>query len=146
MKKRKQAKDWYISATHFLTAGFILPLLINLIAGLVLSLLGIKSIVLISIIATGIWVLAIWLGVMYSANYLKKTYIIRDKDVIAKLSTIYYIVFRFSFIVIGFLSAIELTMFEILFEIVNSVFVIVLFYLFSEKYIVATEALSGQKD
>jgi len=40
VKEKKPAKDWYIGATHWLTASFVVPLIFTSIGGFVLGFLG----------------------------------------------------------------------------------------------------------
>ncbi|OGG50135.1 hypothetical protein A2763_01160 [Candidatus Kaiserbacteria bacterium RIFCSPHIGHO2_01_FULL_54_36] len=97
---QKVSKDWYIAATHYLTAGFAIPFLIsaaftlatipfigmdengNLVNGNAQTFMYFAPII-VGIIAT-------WFGVMYSSRFLKKRYVIPDANRIIKLSTIYF--------------------------------------------------------
>ncbi len=83
MKERKKSSNWYMAATHYLTAGFAIPFVIGLVATLLVR-VGLSTFfsvpLLLTIFLLVIGVLSIWLGTMYSANYLKKAYIIDDKD------------------------------------------------------------------
>ncbi len=96
MKKRKKSANWYVAATHYLTAGFVVPFFVFLVSSLALIPLVASLDLLILEIATlvGMIFLSIWLGVMYSARYLRKAYIIDEeaKRKVVKLSTIYFAV------------------------------------------------------
>ncbi|MDB5204135.1 MAG: hypothetical protein JWP09_163 [Candidatus Taylorbacteria bacterium] len=92
MKEKKVSPDWYIAATHWLTAGFVVPFLLALVLGIPLAIiLGKDNITLLSLSFVVINVLSVWLGVMYSAKYLAKTYIIKDSNQIAILATVFLV-------------------------------------------------------
>lgn len=146
MKEKKEAKDWYIAATHWLTAGFVMPFLVNLVIGFaIFPLLNLESGILTLIISLVSAVLAIWLGVMYSANYLRKRYIVRDKNKVIVSATIYLFVLRVGYNIYYFWGAEKINITEVVFEAIGIILVVVLFYLFSKKYIKEdTENLVGQ--
>jgi len=92
-KEPKKSAVWYIAATHYLTAGFAIPLIIGIalaftVQPFVTSEIAFRALSLVTIIV------ALWLGVMYSARYLKKAYIITDPAKVVKLSSLYFIVIR----------------------------------------------------
>lgn len=141
---RKKSADWHIAAIHYLTTGitylvlgipFGLLLIIFLRATggflpnlahsqllLQLTILGIRTVEL------GLWLLPLWIAVIYSANFLKKRYIIRDKNKIVNLSTTYQVVIT----VIGWV------LFHIRFSFYNAVMALlitIVFYLASKEYI-----------
>jgi len=126
---RKQSANWYIAATHYLTAGFVVPLLIIFIFGLFIGFLPVLPPVLMYLLYSVVMVLAIWLAVIYSANFLKKKYIIKDKSKIVNLSTIYLVV-------VGIIGLV-LQGFSILSIVVLAVMAVV-FYFGSKRYIEET--------
>jgi hypothetical protein len=131
---KKHSANWYIAATHYLTAGFVIPLLVMFIFGIVLGFLSVLPTVILTLLYAGIMALAIWLATSYSANFLKKQYIIKDKDKIVNLSTIYLIV----------LGTINLVLqFSVLSIILLAVMAVV-FYLGSKRYIEETPEVSEQ--
>ena len=85
-KELKQSNKWNIAATHYLTAGFAMPILISIAVDLLFTVPG-------PFIIISSWLFSIFIGVVYSASYLNKTYIIEDVKTIAKISTIYNFVF-----------------------------------------------------
>ena len=136
MKERKQSSSWYIAATHYLTAGFAIPLVVNIIAAFtVIPLFGSTGSPIVVFAGTlAIGLVAIWFGVMYSVNYLKKTYIILDPKRIVKFSTAYLVVVLggvliFSQIVQG------LTIGGIILAAINFVVVVTVFNFASTKYL-----------
>ena len=91
MKEKKQSKNWNIAATHYLTAGFAIPFIINLVLGFpITTLIGEDNQTLLTFTTSIIWIFGIWPGVIYSANYVNKTYIIKNSGNIVKLATIYF--------------------------------------------------------
>jgi len=123
---RKSSANWYIAATHYLTAGFVIPLLIMFIFGLFIGFLPVLPAALMYILYSVVMAIAIWLATIYSANFLKKKYIIKDKNKIVNLSTVYLAV-------IGIIGLV-LQSFSVL-NIVVLVVEAVVFYLASKKYI-----------
>ncbi len=139
MKEKKQSKDWYLAAIHWLIAGFAMPFLLILILGIPATLIiGIDNIVLLKVIMSAIWILSLWLGVIYSAKYLAKTYIIKNSDNIVKIAAIYLAVFGGGFRLIGFskgntpASIIDLGFFVV---------EVAIFYILSKKYVKNTEEI-----
>lgn len=140
MKERKKSANWYIAATHYLTSGFAIPFLIALVITFIVILLpALKTAVLTFLFRLiVINILAIWLGVMYSARYLKKTYIIENEVNIVNLSTTYLVVLNVVYIlfqvfygkIIG--SAITYTFIKFIVR-------AILFYVFSRRYLADTE-------
>ena len=151
---KKQSSNWYIAATHYLTAGFVAPLLLGFLASFLASIIPLFTAGIGEVLFGFIFlVLAIWLGVMYSARYLKKTYVItsENKQRIVSLATIYFVVLRLISYMCGFLSIITKIRIgigmitEILLNIL--VFVVisgVLFYYLSRKYITEDSAVTNQ--
>lgn len=91
MKPKKEVSAWYAAATFYLTAGFVMPLIFGLIYGFIISpLVGVGT--LDTILAIVFALLGIWVGIMYSARYIRKAYVIKDKNKIVNLATIYLVV------------------------------------------------------
>ncbi|MBI2053897.1 MAG: hypothetical protein HYT36_00995 [Candidatus Staskawiczbacteria bacterium] len=151
---KKQSPNWYIAATHYLTAGFVPPLLLGFLASFIASIsplfiAGISKVLFGFIFL----VLAIWLGTMYSAKYLKKTYVItsESKQRIVNLATFYFIVLRLIFYIYGFLlimTKIRISGGTIADFLLNIFIFIavggVLFYYLSRKYITEDSAITNQ--
>ncbi|TAK57411.1 hypothetical protein EPO17_02015 [Patescibacteria group bacterium] len=92
MKEKKASAEWYIAATHWLTAGFAIPFVLTLVLSVPLIVLLSKygnSNYLVGTVVALINILGIWLGVIYSSKYLDKTYIIKDANKIINLATLY---------------------------------------------------------
>lgn len=136
MKEPKKSANWYIAATHFLTAGFAIPLIGSLIFGFIIAplLVRIDSVLLVAASSLIITALAVWFGVMYSARYLKRTYIIEDKGKIVRFSIAYLIVLSIGFLLLQIFLGKPGDM-DILFNISNLGLRAVLFYVASNKYI-----------
>ncbi len=84
-KSPKISSKWNIAATHYLTAGFAMPIIINLLVGIIFDNPG-------NIIVIGSWLLGIIAGVIYSARYVRKTYIIKDVVAISRITVLYNVV------------------------------------------------------
>ena len=143
MKQKKQSSNWYIAATHYLTAGFAIPLIIGLIAAFTLFPLlektGSEILVILSNIV--LLVLSIWFGVMYSARYLRSTYIIQNPKPIINISTIYMVVLVTIFLIIQILIKNTVGI-NILYDSVFFGVRVALFYIASSKYIGISETNS----
>ncbi len=148
---KKQSSNWYIAATHYLTAGFAVPLLLGFLASFLALMIpfftaGIGKVLFEFILL----VLGLWLGVMYSARYLKKIYIItsKNKQRIVNLATIYFVVLRLIFYIYGFLLIIAKIRISggIITDLLLNILVFVvisgaLFYYLSRKYITEDPAI-----
>jgi hypothetical protein len=127
---RKQSPNWYIAATHYLTAGFVIPLLAMLALGLLFSsVLQAVPPILMNLIYLIVIALIVWMATIYSAKFLKKKYLIKDKNKIVNLSTLYLVC-------VGIIS-LALQGFPP-WSIVDSIVMAVVFYLASKKYIEET--------
>jgi hypothetical protein len=127
---RKRSANWYIAMTHFLTAGFIMPFLLFFVFGLLFgNALRTISATLMHLIDLTVTVLVVWIATIYSANFLKKKYIIEDKNKIVNLSTLYLVCMSIISLLLRGFS---------LWSIVNLIVMIVVFYLASNKYIEET--------
>lgn len=96
-KERKASATWYIATTHYLTAGFAIPFIANLAIGFILAPLfgpGTLTTLALSLV---IGAAAVWFGVVYSASFLEKTYIIPDSKRVITLATTYYAVLNILF-------------------------------------------------
>ncbi len=140
MKERKKSANWYIAATHYLTSGFAIPFLIALVITFIVILLpALKTAVstfLFRLIVINI--LAIWLGVMYSARYLKRTYIIKNKVNIVNLSTTYLVVLNIVYILFQVFYG-KIIGNAITYTFIKFIVRAILFYVFSRRYLVDTE-------
>jgi len=140
MKERKKSSNWYIAATHFLTAGFAPSFLVNIAVSIIVRSLNITSPIILYPVGIISCLLAIWVGVLYSANYLKKTYIIEKKESIVNLSSVYYVLL--GIVAMGFIiftSGKGGGLFSIVYSIVFITIQIALFYFLSMKYVSNTE-------
>jgi hypothetical protein len=98
-REPKSISNWYVAATHYLTGGFVVPALVSGIVGFGLnSLTKTENSFLSTLIGFIISILALWIGVIYSKNYLQRTYIISDWVRIVNLSAIYYLIANYFFI------------------------------------------------
>jgi len=131
-KPKKESKTWYLSATHLLTSIITIPLLLLTIPNYLAFGSGNQFFMdLVYILYTP----SIWIGVIYSANYINKKYIINDKSKIVKLSTIYLIgLFVFGFI-LTIMDKNIMTYYRMLFIVVLNVITVIGFYLLSNKFI-----------
>jgi len=97
-KNKKEVKDWYISATHYLTSGFIIPFFVGLLAFVIIFYTaGEENFPKFVLPLSFLWLVSLWFGVIYSSKYLEKTYIIKNSDKIINLSTLYFLIIVFSF-------------------------------------------------
>jgi|GEM_PF-3235679 len=160
MEDKKESTNWKIAVIYYLIGGLIVPSLaamaIAAFAGFITSIAivsGAKYFFLSSLstkpgivpVMVILNIFIIWLGVRYCAGYLKKKYIIKDVGSIIKTATIYMIVVNGTWALIDFglkiSKGIQLVDITALF---NSVLGIILFYIFSKKYIQNTEIASSQ--
>lgn len=147
-KQPKTARTWYIAATHYLTAGFVIPLLggiaFSILAAYIVGRWGYLGFnpATFSIIFTALHTLVaaalIWGGVVYSSRYLLKRYIIPDASVVIRLATIYMIVLFLVFFIINITWPDPLyppTAIDLIIEFVNIVVLTAVFYFASKKYV-----------
>lgn len=136
---KKQSAIWYIAATHYLTAGFAIPFVGGLVLGFVhyYALPTPNDLVTLSMKALESVILT-YLGVMYGAKYVNKTYVITDASKIVKLSTKYFVslsVFWWA-LTFFFLSQLpEVSSAIVSIGVATTVASIVVFYFASKKYI-----------
>lgn len=111
--EKKQAADWYLTLVHCSIAGFVVPFLIMLAVVLVTfpfiafdsngNFINLTTNIIVSIAMSLIGAVAIWLGVRFSAKYLKRKYVFTNPRRILNLSTTYFVGI---WIAVGFLSAV----------------------------------------
>jgi hypothetical protein len=91
MSAKKEKADWYIAGVHMITAGFAIPIIFGLAyIFVVVPFLGIDiETPLGFVIGETIGLAIIYLGVWYSAEYIKRTYIFPNPMRIVNLSTLY---------------------------------------------------------
>jgi hypothetical protein len=136
MKERKKSANWYIAATHYLTSGFAIPFLIALAITFIVNLLPVLK----TAVSTFFFrlivinILAFWLGVMYSAGYLKRTYIMENGVKIVNLSTAYLVVLNVAYILFQVLSG-KMIGSAITYTLIQFIVSATLFYVFSRKYL-----------
>lgn len=144
MSERKQSASWYIAATHWLTSGFVIPLLFTLAISLILGLIFGKSLenktTLITFASIIYSPLIYWLGIIYSARYINKKYFIKDGGEIAILSTLYLVVVGGGYRLFKIINGSPLTI-----EHLGFLLVVIIFYIASKKYI-HTTAITAQQN
>lgn len=148
---QKKSSNWYIAATHYLTAGFAIPFVIGLIASFLIragASVFLTAPLLLTLFLLLVRVLAIWLGTKYSANYLKKAYIIENKDKVVNLAVIYFFVLNLVYVFIqiaggiGFVEKVSGA--DMAYSLVSMIVAGFLFYVFSKRYVKTTEASATQ--
>jgi hypothetical protein len=132
MKEKKKLSNVWIAVTHDIIVGIIFTL-INVAAAFILV-LSIKSVSSLSIALSVVKIIAIWLGVMFSAYYLKKTYIIENKNKIVNLATIYVVVVDGANSLLQIFNG-KIVGIDIVFFLAGLILMFLLFYVFSLKYI-----------
>lgn len=145
---KKQSDDWYIAATYFLTVGMTMigiSVLFSIVDIILTALFPEINVLAQNNILSLIYIiikkiLVIWLGVIYSAKYLTKTYVIKNVKNIVILATI-YAVFIGGILMAGFTGLI-LKVTDVMDAqkfIIDSLagYIVgnVVFYLFSKKYL-----------
>lgn len=126
MKEKKVSADWYIAATHWLTATITMTIL-GVIIGVVLILISQDPI----IVALGfiiLYPLCMWFAVKYSVKYLSNTYFIKNTNQIVILSTIYLIIVGGGFRLLDFKGLVT-------YEHIGFVLAVFVFYFASKKYL-----------
>lgn len=146
MTTPKRSSNWYIALVHFLIAGLAIPFFVGFIGSLIIaplfittSIFGSLSAVLVIVFSTIILgPLGTWYGTKYSASYLKRVYIIEDKDRIINLSIIYLValptLYKIYQVASGDLKGLSIVL-NFLGLIINAI----IFYVFSKKYISKSE-------
>lgn len=131
MKEKKESTNWYIAVIHLLMStviGFIIMMVISFFIGLPLINFDKLTFHLISFYF--ITPVGFWFGIMYSAKYLNKKYIIKNAHELIRLSLIFMIILAggyklYQIITSGFGLG-QLTSFVI---------ALTIFYFASKKYI-----------
>lgn len=143
MNEKKQSAAWNIAATHWLTSGFVVPLILTFVIVLVLGLVfgqGLEnSATLIAFASILYSPLVYWLAVMYSARYVNKKYFIKDSNEIAKLATLYLVVVGGGFRLLQIISGYGLTI-----EHIGFILAVIVFYIASKKYIRTSDLVAQQ--
>lgn len=99
-KPLKTARTWYVAATHWLTAGFVMPFIVALVLNILMGAIdfeptrGIMEVSIEALIA----VLGFGLGSVYAARYIHKKYVIDRPKTIANLAAIYSLVVNAIFV------------------------------------------------
>jgi len=149
-KPKKAANSWNIAATHGLIAGFIIPFMINAAGGFLMGFLLPESIlanVLIMVtLAFILIIISIYFGVIYSAKYLNKKYIIKNKTKVINLSTIFTAIITFIIHGVGYyLNNSPLTSQGMAISFISLLTTIILFYVLSYKYVNQTYQITQLK-
>lgn len=134
MKEKKQSANWYVAATHYLTSGFAIPgvvmILGSMLLGFILDLD--KNMFAFKIALNLLGLLAIWLGVQYSAWWINKTHIIENVSKVITFSTVYFVVIKIGWTILFIPKVIDNRyLIEILFVVINCI----AFYLASKEYL-----------
>jgi len=130
-KNKKEVKDWYISATHYLTSGFIIPFFVGLLAFVIIFYTaGEENFPKFVLHLRFLWLVSLWFGVIYSSKYLEKTYIIKNSDKIINLSTLYFLIIGILYRMYNFSLEVDYFI-DFLFFFVA----VLVFYFASKKYL-----------
>lgn len=125
---KKQSAEWYIAATHWLTAT-IASVVFGVVIGIILALISNNPVVLfVGFII--IYPLMMWFAVKYSARYLDKKYVIKNPNNIVILSTIYILLVGGGFRVYSFIANSVFTS-----DLIGFILAVIVFYIASKKYI-----------
>ncbi len=131
--EKKLSANWYIAATHYLTAGFVVPIVFGLIVALFLKATAME--IPIDYLNLVLSPLVVFLGVLYSQKYVNKTYVITNAQKIVALSTAYVVILRGIFEMLRFAK----DGFGV--HTVTFALVVIVFYVFSKKYIQNTPVI-----
>lgn len=138
---KKQSAAWYIAATHWLTSGFVIPLISTFIIGSIIFLVFKKDPetagTVFDFASIFYYPLVAWLGVMYSARYINKKYIIKNSSEIVKLSTLYIIVLGGGYRLFQIINTYNLKG-----EYIGFILAVVAFYIASKKYIRTSDIIN----
>lgn len=137
MKKKKKIKDWQIALVYWLLAGVPAPFLFSAIFGHIVK--GIAEnfgvIVWLAILGEAVKFFLVWISIIYSAKFITKTFIIKDSENIAKISTIFLCVVLFVFRVIFFDSSDIMNYIFSSMHLISLLVIIPFFYFFSRNQI-----------
>ena len=128
MKEKKNSSEWYIAATHWLTAMVSSVIFGAIIIFLLAMITQNPMVVLVGMIVLNPVVM--WFAVKYSARYLDKTYVIRDASNIVLLSTIYLVIVAGGYRAYHFVNT---GVFQN--EYIAFILALIVFYIASKKYI-----------
>lgn len=135
---KKQSSDWYIAATHYLTAGFVIPLLAGLVLAFLFAASGIVGVTQ-AVIMVFVSPVVVYFGVMYAAQYLQKTYVIARPSRIVVLATTYLAVISLGFTLASGVSAVamraDIDMVILGLTLVTNIINIIVFYYASQKMV-----------
>lgn len=132
---KKNVSAWYAAATHFLTAGFVIPFVVRIIGVILFALIIKESNPTINgIVTVVLGVIGIWLGIMYSSKYIYKKYVVSNYKSVINLSTLYLVILEVIFAYFLVINT-EVTKTEMYYTLAYYIVLIVSFYLFSKKYI-----------
>ena len=145
MKEKKKAKNWYIAATHYLIAGFVVPFLgtitfITIIDSL-LPMFGITMPIMfwsVEEFVRTIYLLPfVYFGVLYSSKFIKKRYFIQNANKIIRLSAIYAVVsvLVFNALIYMFPDGYTVTALFLTMNISAQLMLVAIFYFTSKKFI-----------
>lgn len=138
---KKQSANWYIAATHYLTAGLVVPFLGGIVVRYLLSVVPGMSFPIYEAVNIISSLVLLYGGVVYSSRYINKTSFIKDAHAVVILATSYLVALSLIYFV-GMVWINDLT-FELVgaFSIFLTLFEISLrglvFYAASKKYIKA---------
>jgi hypothetical protein len=100
MKPKSASAEWYIAATHWLTAGFVVPFIAELIVLFTVpfltmaDLIPLKDLPVLAVILGVVFrPLVLWRAVIDSARYVNRKYEIKNANKVIMLATIYLFVF-----------------------------------------------------
>jgi len=131
---KKNSASWNIAATHWLTSGFVVPLILSFVIIFILKIIFGKDIesgaTLIAFASIIYLPVVYWLGVMYSARYVNKKYFIESSNEIAKLATIYLIIVGGGLRLLQTINGSGLIM-----DNIGFILAVIVFYIASKKYI-----------
>jgi hypothetical protein len=137
MKKKKQIKDWQIAIIHWLIAGVAMPFLFSAVFGCEVKKIveSFGVIVWLVILGEAIKFALVWLGIVYSAKYIAKTFTIKNSDKIVKIATIYLVVFVGGFRLLFFDSSNPINYVFSSMHLISLLVVAPFFYFVSKNYI-----------
>lgn len=131
MEQKKQPTDLSIALTHFLTAGFAIPVIVGAMGYLLLQFFPDQSTFFRYLFGLVLGIVAIWLGTRYSAHYLKTTHHLAHADRVITLSLLFLILLGTLRLLFSFQTGDTTIM---IYDTLQFVVMTSLFYLFSKKY------------
>jgi hypothetical protein len=148
MKKKKQIEDWQIAAIHWLIAGIAMPFLFSAVFGYEVKKIAesFGVIVWMAILGEAIKFALIWLGIVYSAKYITRTFVIKNSEMIVKIATIYLFIFVGGFRLIFFDSSSVMNYVFSSMHLISLLVVVPFFYFVSKNYIKNNENIDSGKN